>query len=1243
MTEHEHENSLDHPHVVEDDYPNVKLNSTYLVSQDNTKTQDGVETTEQLLALEIQFMKSLPGQWVMHLKMEEKDKTPKPKILESAVFEISDNNKSKKSYDRLSDKPKIDESSPHVTFQLDSLDKSRLCLAILFRASHLPTFDLLFSRQGTEGDLVGVVVSGLHHLAPSKPTSDQTPFSWALACRWFDAFVGSDDETVLLWAAANGSLELMEHLKTHSADRFQDLLEHRDKEGRTPLSLAVRPDREIIVTFLLDAGADIRSEDNQKMTPLSWALSQLDPGYRLSSLRDMMRHYEISDDQPRLGKQKLLFQSARFGWVKAVIALILWETEFDTVIPDEALHSEHEAVYQGKTALCMAAEHGHRDVVTILLDFGANVNFSTSNSECTPLMLAISGDVNEYLKAAVADVLITGGAEISRVNKAGHTAEHLAMNQGLQSVLNRLTWRSNDGTAAESVEQLNREVDDLFLATVTTFETEGDCLKRFMSKKHPIHNLLRKLDKAKEVQDITDVAFEWIHLPANNMRWIEVLISQLYKEKTQTYNILKPERWVRRQHHRGLDTSDATPDKPGVHHARFMRPICQAFPSSKDLRNKSKSLKIEKDQYDTNMVVFMPYLHWDITKNHTEREKVMKQTTHSTETNNEWSHDQKFLNAYLFYNKDSQNEPDPKHPSLERHYMHQPHVRRTLDQYYYHDLESTRERDRDQVLSRSACQKHLPAESKVLAMVDQLWLWVLAGKSGQPTTIVTCFPHKEAQSNDTSGGDTNKVADNAIDPDPSGETNIVKQVLSHMLDNPQSVITPHDLAKLITLKCSRTYLDIGGQDERLRFKEMYEMAIGDVMQKETELFNEFTAVMEATKKEGKTNESLEQLKTLSEAAISETVEPEKAKQSQADLIKKFETVFEELNNKSANQFVTSLFKSSRGRITQAKAETLLKLAQFQVLDITKEVQLLHEIKDVQDELRIMSMIFRDQKVIIDEMEEIIGAIPLKGAKRDSSVSQHQVTGDPIVNEHSDDSETATRAREKTPADGFDEKTDERRDPPFQERNSIHVGSDAFFTSTNGADSGLRGPTDYYIGNRAFFTSTRPEPGKASTSLDEKQRSVLSTRAVVKLSIDEIEDMIDGANNAYSAKQSNVMDARYARVQAEQSARQGKTIMVFTIVTIVFLPLSFMAAFFAIDISQFKRLKNGRLSLGYVSEIMFPISAFIIASLIYVAFKIDDFEWLWTINVPKWKRKKVVADLEKNQPSKAQEPEHQSSG
>lgn len=197
------------------------------------------------------------------------------------------------------------------------------------------------------------------------------------------------------------------------------------------------------------------------------------------------------------------------------------------------------------------------------------------------------------------------------------------------------------------------------------------------------------------------------------------------------------------------------------------------------------------------------------------------------------------------------------------------------------------------------------------------------------------------------------------------------------------------------------------------------------MQKETELFNEFTAVMEATKKKQMTNESLkEQLKTLSEAAISETVEPEKAKQSRADLIKKFESVFEELNNKSANQFVTSLVKSSRGRITQSKAETLLKLAQFQVLDITKEVQLLHEIKDVQDELRIVFRIFRDQKVIIDEMEEIIRAIPSKGTKRDSPVSQYQVTGEPIVNEHSDDIETANRARERTPAEGFDEEPGE---------------------------------------------------------------------------------------------------------------------------------------------------------------------------------------------------------------------------
>ncbi|KAF0641023.1 hypothetical protein FPSE5266_06785 [Fusarium pseudograminearum] len=580
-------------------------------------------------------------------------------------------------------------------------------------------------------------------------------------------------------------------------------------------------------------------------------------------------------------------------------------------------------------------------------------------------MLAITGVADEYAKARVVDLLLTGGAVISEKNSKGQTAEDLAINKRLPSVVTRLQWRSKDGPAAESADQLDQAVDALFLATVTTFKSEGDSLKGFVSERHDVSQLLLNQEyESTEEEEKQEAVSKWIHLPANNMRWVEVLISQLYKDKTQTYNILKPERWVRRQHHRGLDTSNATS-----------------------------------------------------------------------------------------------------------------------------------------------------------------------------------------------------------------------------------------------------------------------------MQQETELFDEFTAVMEVTKKEQKTKQSLKtQLNALSEVQTPEKARPQDTKQFQVNLTKRFEAVLKDLNDNSANQLIDFLVHSSGERITQEKVENLFKIAQLRVLDITKEVQLLHQIKDVQDELRIMSMIFRDQKVVIHEMEDIIQSIPSKGATEDPSESKWRKPTETIARELSEEDKTPDRAREKTPIQNVDGNTGVTKTSTNEEEDNVRVGNDELFSLANGVKSLVPEVTRNHIRHDAFFTSMAPKTGP-STSLDKKQRSAPSPRAIVQLSIDEIEDMIEGANNVYNAKQSNVMDARYARVQAEQSVKQGKTIMVFTIVTIVFLPLSFMAAFFAIDIHQFKRASDGKLSIGYVSEIMFPVSAFIIAFLIYIAFEIDSFEswWTkWTGKLPVVKKRKV-GDVE-NPPS-----------
>lgn len=76
------------------------------------------------------------------------------------------------------------------------------------------------------------------------------------------------------------------------------------------------------------------------------------------------------------------------------------------------------------------------------------------------------------------------------------------------------------------------------------------------------------------------------------------------------------------------------------------------------------------------------------------------------------------------------------------------------------------------------------------------------------------------------------------------------------------------------------------------------------------------------------------------------------------------------------------------------------------------------------------------------------------------------------------------------------------------------------------------------------------------------------------------------------KNANLSEAVQARKQAEQSAQQGRTILVFTIVTIVFvswelpsnisnaytqqLPLSFLSSFYSLKIESFPRQGNDSL-------------------------------------------------------------------
>ncbi|KAK4159854.1 hypothetical protein QBC43DRAFT_373536 [Cladorrhinum sp. PSN259] len=97
----------------------------------------------------------------------------------------------------------------------------------------------------------------------------------------------------------------------------------------------------------------------------------------------------------------------------------------------------------------------------------------------------------------------------------------------------------------------------------------------------------------------------YFHIPANNMDWVEKAIARYYDEeqpdlsnsisdppvKTHTQMLLRPQLW------RGQQQGA----RSGVVHARHMRPLCERISSETD----------EIEHNPKNIVLFMPYLHWE--------------------------------------------------------------------------------------------------------------------------------------------------------------------------------------------------------------------------------------------------------------------------------------------------------------------------------------------------------------------------------------------------------------------------------------------------------------------------------------------------------------------------------------------------------------------------------------------------------------------------------------------------------
>jgi Mg2+ and Co2+ transporter CorA len=118
--------------------------------------------------------------------------------------------------------------------------------------------------------------------------------------------------------------------------------------------------------------------------------------------------------------------------------------------------------------------------------------------------------------------------------------------------------------------------------------------------------------------------------------------------------------------------------------------------------------------------------------------------------------------------------------------------------------------------------------------------------------------------------------------------------------------------------------------------------------------------------------------------------------------------------------------------------------------------------------------------------------------------------------------------------------------------------------------------------------------KSDEAADMRKRSKDQLK-VIDAHIANLDRMDDHAYLIYNSlanlldlkqKHSNAFEARFARAQAVLQARQGQTIMVFTIVTIIFLPMSFIASVFSINIAEFPR-RDGQTAVpwSYAAKFM----------------------------------------------------------
>ncbi|XDG07628.1 hypothetical protein ABKA04_007243 [Annulohypoxylon sp. FPYF3050] len=615
----------------------------------------------------------------------------------------------------------------------------------------------------------------------------------------------------LVKAAEGGQTDIVAELLKRGADPNA-----RNRNGQTALFSACLKGYNKVVEALLQGKANVEAQDKEGRSPLLFLASEK-PGkgkWTLETLKILLNNKANLEVKDQIGRTPLLW-AATNGNVD--LARILLENHARVDVTNN----------RGRTALHLAAEGSHKEqseeMVKLLLDYEADPG-AVSDGGWTPLHNAAQSG-----SAPIVALLLDTEANANAVLSNGMTPLHWAAFNGCEKVVQLILTRpdvnlsikdSFNRTAmlcaaeknhpeivqllspargADRLSPVAQQACRAFEATVVDF---GQFEKKQLVSKYSVYDLLYGWDHENDKPKVPTLTknikykpdFRWIHLPANNIAWVETLLAKSFIEAGhRDIEAFKALEKCFDQEHQGqlahahfmrTFSNRITSPRAGLQDKRddkslaplseepsdvsvastlngnaggdFPKKPSDFFEDDAPTKKKSKSEQIaerhpkkhkrakgppgnppqRQDSIASNLsgkfqappawetqryaassgkiVLFMPFLHYETDERRRKMSKAIENVYRDRQNLDNSSRDSLIVNAYL-----------KSEPRL--------HPRRTLDQFFYHGID-TSARDTDQVVYRY-CKRH-NKEPKVF-MVDQLWLWII-GKD----LVFTCFPQR---------------------------------------------------------------------------------------------------------------------------------------------------------------------------------------------------------------------------------------------------------------------------------------------------------------------------------------------------------------------------------------------------------------------------------------------------------------------------------------------------------------------